>query len=373
MGNHFWQPTFFRALLLVVFIVIGSACSVSDQPISQSVADADGPKVVISSPVSGETLVSGQTVKIVSNSDDDRGLTRVELFVNGQLIRIDANPQPEPNAPYIVAQPWTPEIPGSYVVQVWSYNTANVAGKSEPLSVEVALSAQAVQETMSTTTVKSTALIPPPTLTITPSSTPKPSPTSMSTRSPASPTFTSPPGTEPTPVPLIFSPTGFEPEGRFREVWLALGDGESRLGHPVAPEIVDRDFAQQYFERGLLYWWDNPAGADFIWVIDDPEAAFKSGGNWSRYVDTWDGGDDYSCEQARENGDKGPIRGFGKLWCEQGGVSARLGDPVELELGSGGNAPLSVVQFYQGGVMLYNPMRSEVFVLFNGGDWQRFQ
>jgi hypothetical protein len=121
-----------------------------------------------------------------------------------------------------------------------------------------------------------------------------------------------------------------------------------------------------------MYWWDNPQNPDFIWVIDAPQADAKSGTSWNRYNDTWNGQDPFSCEAARQNGDKGPLRGFGQLWCSRPELQARLGNPWEQEAGSAGRPPFGRVQFFQGGVMLYNSINSEVFVLFDQGDWQRF-
>jgi len=53
-------------------------------------------------------------------------------------------------------------------------------------------------------------------------------------------------------------------------------------------------------------------------------------------------------------------------------LQTRLGNPRDYEGGSSGNPPFAHVQFFQGGVMIYNPLNAEVFVLFDQGDWQRF-
>ena len=175
-----------------------------------------------------------------------------------------------------------------------------------------------------------------------------------------------------TPTPGTCRSTGLEPEGRFNDIWLELGAGDSRLGYPTGPEISDRNFAKQFFERGMMYWWDNPDDPDFMWVIDAPEPDLKSGATSNRYPDEWAGDDEYSCDQARSNAEKGPLRGFGWLWCQHPELQSRLGNPVESEAGSGGNPPFGRVQFFQGGVMLYIPKNAQVYVLFDQGDWQRF-
>ncbi|MEW5957419.1 MAG: hypothetical protein AB1801_06830, partial [Chloroflexota bacterium] len=198
-----------------------------------------------------------------------------------------------------------------------------------------------------------------------PSPTPSPSPVTPSATIPLpTPTVT--------PTPGVFAATGLAPEGRFKDIWDELGAGQSRLGYPTGPEISDRDYARQYFERGLMLWWDNPQGDAYIWVIDSPAEDLKSGATWNRYPDAWAGEDGYACEAARANAEKGPVRGFGYLWCRRPELQTRLGQPRQAEAGSGGAPPYSHVQFFQGGVMLANPLNSEMYVLFDQGDWQRF-
>ena len=151
---------------------------------------------------------------------------------------------------------------------------------------------------------------------------------------------------------------------------MVLGAGNSRIGYPVNEEIVDRNYARQPFEQGLMVWWDNPETPDYIWVIDSPNAEMTGGKRSNLYPDTWQSGQpEFSC-QAALNG--GPVRGFGKVWCDHPELQLRLGKPSEAERGSGGSPPYANAQFFQGGAMLYIPHTAEVFVLFEQGDWQRF-
>ena len=119
-----------------------------------------------------------------------------------------------------------------------------------------------------------------------------------------------------------------------------------------------------------MFWWDAPEGPGIIWVIDSPAPGFGDGATSNRYIDTWDGDDPYACAEAR---DGGPVRGFGKVWCDFPELQTRLGFPSEPEGGSGGKAPFASVQFFQGGVMIHNPLNNESYVLFEQGDWQRFK
>ena len=360
---------------LLAIMILLAACSAFSAPDEAAVENAgSAPTALVTSPLADEVVSPGKVVKVVSTSQGERGVERVELVVNGEVIRVDANPDPQPNTPYLVAQPWTPERPGSYRVLVRAYNTANVVGESEAILVQVEeLLAQTVETAPPATATASLAAASVVPVAATPSA-PVASATPSAVAPIASNSTLASPLSEPTPAPLIdFAPTGFEPQGSFAAIWNDLGAGNGRLGYPLAPEIDGRNFAYQYFSSGVMYWWDNPEGPNFIWVMASASPDdFWQGSVWSRYEDTWDGDDLYSCDAARQNPKSGPVRGFGKVWCTEAGVFDRLGAPSNPEYGSGGNAPFSKVQFFQGGVMLFNPFGSEVFALFNQGGWQRF-
>lgn len=366
-------PFWFRFVVAFLLFVVMPACALPGlgrQPAQENPA---GPVVTVTSPTAGQQVSPGKEIQVLSTAVDPDGIARTELWVNGQVVWVDANARPEPNTPFIVAQPWVPEHGGTYQIQVRAYDTGNVAGESAVVPVEVVVLAQAVEASSPTpapaantaTPAASSGLVDAPTATFTPPPTPT-LPANTPTPAPPTPTPTV------TPTPGSFSPTGLEPEGRFYEVWQQVGAGSSRLGYPTGPEIGDRNFARQYFDKGVMYWWDNPGGTGDIWVLDSPRPDFQGGATWNRYADEWDGREEYSCHQARANGGLGPLRGFGWLWCTQPGLQDRLGNPRLPEAGSGGNPPFGRVQFFQGGVMLYNPIEKELFVLFNQGDWQRF-
>jgi len=362
-----------------ILLFVGTACSIPGLSDSEPSEDAGAPVVTVSSPTNGQKFELGSRVQILSSAVDLQGIVRTELIVDGEIVWVDANAEPQPEAPFIVAQPWTPDVPGSHVIQVTAYNSDNVPGSSVPLTVNVAASsAQAMEDAEAPTdTVQPEA--PAPTLTSVsvladaPTATSQLPPTATPERPTPSPTPLLPTLTPTsTPTPGLYPPTGIEPEGRFKEIWEELEAGDSRLGYLTQPEISDRDFAKQYFENGVMYWWDNPDRPDYIWVIDAPAADLRSGRSSNRYPDEWDGDDEVSCEAAEANNGKGPLRGFGWLWCQRPELQTRLGNPVEAETGSGGAPPFGRVLMFHGGVMLYNPLDSEVYVLFDQGDWQRF-
>ncbi len=358
-------------IMMTVLSFLLISCSLlgnTNQPMAVST-----PMMTLSNPVAGAKLAVGREVKIQSTSIAPEGIAKVELLINGELVRVDGNANPQSNLPFIVAQPWTPQASGSYIIQVKSYNLKNGANQAS-LTVEVVAITSDEKGITPTPQPPTVTPIPLADSMVLPQSSPtgSPVPTQSSTAT-QTPIILKLPLPTATPTVGHFKDTGLRPEGRFKDIWEVVDGGKGRLGYPTAAEIIDRNFAKQRFQQGEMYWWDNPAGTAYIWVVNSYTENTNNGLSWNRYPDSWASKDAYSCQEARVNGDNGPVRGFGKLWCDHLELQAQLGLPIERESGSGGNPPYSQVQFYQGGVMFYDPIHQNVLVLFNQGDWQRFR
>jgi len=91
------------------------------------------PTVVVLSPSSGTQVKAGETVAIQSSATDIKGVTRVELWVDGSLVRSDVNPQQQPA--FSITQEWTATVLGSHSVTVKAYNAAGRV--SDPATVTV--------------------------------------------------------------------------------------------------------------------------------------------------------------------------------------------------------------------------------------------
>lgn len=384
------------AAVVGILLTASLACSVGRNATSA----LDAPSVSIATLLPGQTAQVGEQVSVESTSVDADGIQRVELWVDDIKVRIDNNPGMD--SPYLVSQSWQGNAPGAHVIVIKAFDAKGIQGESEPVVI----------------TLKEKDLplnAPPGTV---PDSTPttgvSPSPTGDRTRLPpssAGQTLTSSPtpslpvsditpqvmctppsckagevyycpedcpggcGTQcATPTPMMplpsFEPTGIETHSVFKPVW-ERPTVKDYLGYPTEAAIVDQQYARQYFERGFLYWWDRPNAPGLIWAIEMPQPAANRGFLWSGpFEDTWNEGDPYSCDAARAN-PNGPIRGFGKVWCEHPEMAKRIGAARESEQGTGDTTNYGVVQFFQGGVMLYSPLDRDVWVLFEGGTWQR--
>ena len=96
----------------------------------------EGPTVTISSPPSGTVVAVGQETQIVSMSAADAGVERVELSINGQVVRTDAPPEGNPTS-FSVAQPWTPLAEGEVTVAVVAYDTSGAASEPAMITLQV--------------------------------------------------------------------------------------------------------------------------------------------------------------------------------------------------------------------------------------------
>lgn len=95
---------------------------------------ASKPNAIITSPPSGSTFHEGEDIAVQSVSTDAKGVVRVELIVDGQIIRTDAAPTPQDQ--FTLVQTWK-ATQGAHTIIVKSYNGANNA--SDPAAISVAV------------------------------------------------------------------------------------------------------------------------------------------------------------------------------------------------------------------------------------------
>jgi|GEM_PF-976702 len=107
--------------LLIALLVALTSCS--------SVVELTQPEVVINSPASGSQLQMGQDVTIQSTSNSKQGIARVELVVDGQVIRTDTPPV-KGQSQFSVVQTWKATAPGSHAVIVRATNDRGATGEA---------------------------------------------------------------------------------------------------------------------------------------------------------------------------------------------------------------------------------------------------
>jgi serine/threonine protein kinase len=129
------------------------------------------------------------------------------------------------------------------------------------------------------------------------------------------------------------------------------------------------NYSRQYFEGGMMYWWDNLEGQDVIFVIYEAGQT-DQGDDWSRYEDTWTPAEPVfpsNCPEAKDP--NGPMQGFGKLWCYNSSVKPAMGLPLEPDFAKND----AMLEQYTNGLAFSVPVDSQVWVLLNDGTWQVFE
>jgi hypothetical protein len=164
-------------LLLVIALLLAStlACDIGGAPAK--------PTVTITAPTSDAEFEVGDEVTVLSSASDSKGVTRVELFVDGDLYRTDSSPSAEGEKSLAMAQTWTAEDPGSHTLSVVAYNADGAESAPWAVTIKVVEAGGAV-----TPPTPTTPGAPPPAATDTP---PPPPPEATATTAP--PTETVPP------------------------------------------------------------------------------------------------------------------------------------------------------------------------------------
>jgi Ig-like domain from next to BRCA1 gene/Bacterial Ig domain len=110
------------------------------------------PTVVISSPPSGSTFHEGDEVAVQSTSADASGVTRVELTVDGAVVRNDAAPSAQTN--FSIVQTWK-ATQGTHTIAVRAYNAAGTA--SDPAAISIQVGPSVAQNNTTPTATSTTA------------------------------------------------------------------------------------------------------------------------------------------------------------------------------------------------------------------------
>ncbi len=175
---------FIVSLVIAVYVLVLLACTLP----GQDVGTASKPTVSIIAPASGAQVPAGETVTVQVMAVDARGVTRVDLQVDGLLVATQSLPQPV--AAYQGVLTWAAMTLGPHVLLVQATNAAGIT--SDPAVVSV-LVVPAVSETA--------VVQPPATVAPTPEET-APAPPTV-----ALPTVAAIPTTVPPTLPPTISPT----------------------------------------------------------------------------------------------------------------------------------------------------------------------
>ena len=121
----------YLTLLSVVLLLAAGmlACDIGGGP--------SKPTVAITAPTSGAEFQVGEQVNVLSSASDSRGVTSMELYVDGLLYRTDSSLGARGRKSLAMAQTWTATDPGKHTLSVVAYNVDGVASDPWEVTIEV--------------------------------------------------------------------------------------------------------------------------------------------------------------------------------------------------------------------------------------------
>ena len=128
------------SLGIIGLIIVGLACGPA------GLLGQGQPSVTISEPASGTIITVGEEVDIVSTAEASSGVARVDLLVNGQVVRSDSPPEGTPST-FPLVQSWTPATTGDVTISVIAYDTDGAASEPAAVTLTVAASEGAAEPT----------------------------------------------------------------------------------------------------------------------------------------------------------------------------------------------------------------------------------
>ena len=181
--------------------------------------------------------------------------------------------------------------------------------------------------------------------TATRSASPTAAPTLAPTKTPL-PTATRPmlPTIQPTPCAYAILPA-LQPAYLDIELGCPLNPGRDPIATAYAP-----------FVGGQMLWREDNA---VIYVLTND-------GRWAQYDDLWREGDaEFTCGEP--NNPPTPVRGFGRVWCDQTAVRQQLGAATAAEIGDAGGR----AQDFVNGMILAAPDGSLFVLVGEAATWRR--
>lgn len=171
-----------------------------------------------------------------------------------------------------------------------------------------------------------------------------PTATPLPTVTPAPPTSTPTSVPTPTPCALPALPT-------LKPAYLAI-----ELGCPLNPGRDPLSTAYAPFVGGQMLWREDNA---VIYVL-------ANDGRWAQYDDLWREGDaEFTCGEPANP--PTPVRGFGRVWCDQPAVRQGLGAATAAEIGDAGGQ----AQDFVNGMILAAPDGSLFVLVGEAATWRR--
>jgi serine/threonine protein kinase len=95
------------------------------------------PTVFITSPLAGSQVPINQPIIVNATASDPNGITRVELWVGGNVVDQQQSALAEGQSTFPVILRWTPSVGGSYTLEVRAYNRPGIANAPTTVMITV--------------------------------------------------------------------------------------------------------------------------------------------------------------------------------------------------------------------------------------------
>ena len=128
-------PTMLSCLIGVILCIVLVVTSFGGYYFVASTGEA-GPLVLIHAPENEAQLASGEIVTIQAVASDENKITRVELWVDDQLLRAEASSTPNGITSFPLLTEWQADSAGTHTIMVRAFNSRGVRAHST-IRVEV--------------------------------------------------------------------------------------------------------------------------------------------------------------------------------------------------------------------------------------------
>jgi LysM repeat protein len=125
---------------LVVAAIAGYFFLRPSAPESIAVLEAPGvtgPDIALQEPASGAEVGLGESVMVFAAARDEKGVTRTELWIDGQFVVQQDSPDPNGVTPLSLVHYWVTATPGTHSLIVQAYNSQGAMGTSPVIYVDV--------------------------------------------------------------------------------------------------------------------------------------------------------------------------------------------------------------------------------------------
>ncbi|MGJ3238388.1 MAG: CARDB domain-containing protein [Anaerolineae bacterium] len=148
------------ALLLPFFVATACNLGGSPNPPEEDITDGDQqavgqPQVSILSPTSGETVTVNEQVQVSVSATDAIGITRVQLFANGSLVKTVPSELADGEVSFEGILDFTPRTEGEYLLRVIAFRNA-ISSPPQEITINVSDEQITLTERPGTTTGSST-------------------------------------------------------------------------------------------------------------------------------------------------------------------------------------------------------------------------